>query len=168
MGKEKSYISYFNSPIGIIEILADENAILHILFLDDVSESILDNADKHENVITRLAKQQLHDYFFKDKQTFSLPLHFFGTTFQHKVWQRLQQIPFGKTISYQQLSIHLGDEKCIRAAASANGKNPFAIVVPCHRVIGKNGTLTGYAGGLWRKQWLLEHEHSFAKQPLLF
>ena len=95
-------------------------------------------------------------------------LHFSATEFQQKVWSQLQTIPFGKTISYIQLAKDLGDEKCIRAAASANGKNPFAIVVPCHRVIGKDGSLTGYAGGLWRKQWLLEHENFINKQASFF
>ena len=84
------------------------------------------------------------------------------------MWTALQDIPYGKTTFYEQFAINLGDAKCIRAAASANGKNPFAIVVPCHRVIGKNGLLTGYAGGLWRKQWLLEHEGVLQKQKRLF
>src|SRR5690606_16785912 len=100
-------------------------------------------------------------------QHFDLPLKQPGTEFQQKTWTLLCRIPFGKTISYHQLSQHYGDVKAIRALASANGKNNIAIIVPCHRVIGANGSLTGYAGGLWRKNWLLEHEMK-CKQSSLF
>ncbi len=161
---ETQYISYLQTSIGTIEIKANENEIVSVLFMDEVNE----NTQASENKISLEAKQQLQDYFHKKRNQFDLPLSLSGSSFQNKVWQQLQAIPFGKTISYIQLAIDLGDEKCIRAAASANGKNPFAIVVPCHRVIGKDGSLTGYAGGLWRKQWLLEHEESIQKQATLF
>ena len=111
-------------------------------------------------------KKQLNAYFNSDLQNFNLPLNFIGTDFQKKVWTQLSTINFGKTTSYLQMAKNLGDPKCIRAAASANGKNPFAIIVPCHRVIGTNGSLTGYAGDLWRKEWLLNHEQK-NKQVLL-
>jgi methylated-DNA-[protein]-cysteine S-methyltransferase len=151
------FYSFLQTPIGIIEIKANDKSILAITFLDN--ESI---DDMHtENKISLLAKQQLQDYFEKKYVDFDLPLDISATSFQQKVWKQLQTIPFGRTISYLQLAKDLGDAKCIRAAASANGKNPFAIVIPCHRVIGKDGSLTGYAGGLWRKQWLLEHENAF-------
>ena len=152
------------TPIGIIEINADDKNVLSVLFVDNDSH-LLSNI---ENEITIKAKQQLEDYFTKKSNAFNLPLYFSATEFQQNVWKQLQTIPFGKTISYLQLAKDLGEEKCIRAAASANGKNPFAIIVPCHRVIGKNGSLTGYAGGLWRKQWLLEHEDNILKQVSLF
>jgi methylated-DNA-[protein]-cysteine S-methyltransferase len=159
------FISYLHSPIGFIEIKADEEKVLSISFLDAEPHQ---NNDNMENNLVLKVKQQLQDYFEKKASSFDLPLHLSATSFQQKVWTQLQTIPFGKTISYLQLAIDLGDEKCIRAAASANGKNPFAIVVPCHRVIGKDGSLTGYAGGLWRKQWLLEHEDNIQKQTALF
>ncbi|MCL4169062.1 UNVERIFIED_CONTAM: hypothetical protein GTU68_012202, partial [Idotea baltica] len=101
---------------------------------------------------------QLKEYFNETRKTFDLKLNPEGTTFQKKVWNQLETIPFGKTISYLELSKQLGDVKAIRAAASANGKNPLWIIVPCHRAIGSDGSLTGYAGGLYRKQWLLNHE----------
>ena len=110
---------------------------------------------------------QFEEYFNGDRTVFDLKLNPSGTDFQKKVWDALLQIPFGKTISYLELSKQLGDVKAIRAVASANGKNPLWIVVPCHRVIGTNGDLTGYAGGLHRKKWLLEHE-SPVKQTALF
>ena len=110
---------------------------------------------------------QLQDYFDGKRTTFTFPLNPSGTDFQKKVWDELLHIPFGKTCSYLELSKKLGDVKAIRAVASANGKNPLWIVVPCHRVIGTDGSLTGYAGGLWRKKWLLEHENP-VKQETLF
>ena len=103
------------------------------------------------------------------RKQFDLPLNPSGTAFQQKVWQQLIQIPFGETITYLHMAKRLGNVKSIRAAASANGKNPLAIIIPCHRVVGADGKLTGYAGGLHRKQWLLEHEAKMAgKQSKLF
>ena len=110
---------------------------------------------------------QLQDYFDGKRTTFTFPLNPSGTDFQKKVWDELLHIPFGKTCSYLDLSKKLGDVKAIRAVASANGKNPLWIVIPCHRVIGSDGSLTGYAGGLWCKKWLLEHENP-VKQETLF
>ena len=109
---------------------------------------------------------QLKDYFEGKRNHFDFPLNPEGTPFQQKVWSALLEIPFGKTVSYLELSKKLGDVKAIRAVASANGKNPLWIVVPCHRVIGTDGSLTGYAGGLWRKKWLLEHENPTTQQSL--
>jgi methylated-DNA-[protein]-cysteine S-methyltransferase len=110
---------------------------------------------------------QLIEYFDGKRQIFDFRINQCGTVFQQKVWQELENIPFGKTISYLELAKKLGDPKVIRAAASANGKNKLWIVVPCHRVIGSDGSLTGYAGGLWRKKWLLAHE-SNTEQLQLF
>lgn len=108
------------------------------------------------------ATEQLIEYFNGNRRVFELPVVQEGTPFQQKVWQALMEIPFGKTLSYLELSRRLGDPKAIRAVAAANGKNNVAIVVPCHRVIGSNNQLVGYAGGLWRKKWLLEHEKKIA------
>lgn len=110
---------------------------------------------------------QIQEYFEGKRNQFNISLNPEGTTFQKKVWEELLKIPFGKTKSYQEIANNLGDPKVIRAAASANGKNPIAILIPCHRVIGSDGSLTGYAGGLHRKKWLLEHE-SPVKQTALF
>jgi methylated-DNA-[protein]-cysteine S-methyltransferase len=146
-------ISFLQTPIGILEIKADENNITSILFLDNPVYEI----ERTNNVI-EICKLQLSEYFSAKRKEFDMPLDMSGTNFQNKVWIQLQTIPFGKTITYLQMAKNLGDIKAIRAAASANGKNPFAIVVPCHRVVGSNNDLVGYAGGLWRKRWLLEHE----------
>lgn len=112
--------------------------------------------------------QQLNAYFAGKLQQFDLPLRPAGTAFQQTVWNQLIQIPFAETITYLHMAKRLGNVKAIRAAASANGKNPLAIIIPCHRVVGADGKLTGYAGGLHRKQWLLEHEAKFGGSKTLF
>ncbi len=155
------FTSYLSSPIGIIEIKATEKNILSVLFIDNESTNANDVSveEAEENEIIIKCKQQLTEYFSGNKKEFAVPLHFDGTDFQNKVWFELTKIPLGKTISYLQMAKNLGDVKAIRAAGSANGKNPFAVIVPCHRVIGSNQDMVGYAGGLWRKRWLLEHEN---------
>jgi len=154
--------SYFKTPLGIAKIIGDENGISVISIADEgtVSETIPE--------VLQQAVSQLNDYFEGKRTDFHFKLNPSGTEFQQKVWKALLEIPFGKTCSYMDLSKKLGDVKAIRAVASANGKNPLWIVVPCHRVIGTDGSLTGYAGGLWRKKWLLEHENPSRKQELLF
>ena len=112
------------------------------------------------------AVYQFNEYFEGTRKTFDLILNPQGTDFQKKVWDALLKIPYGKTVSYLELSKTLGDVKAIRAVAAANGKNPLWIIVPCHRVIGSNGDLTGYAGGLHRKKWLIEHESPVKQQSL--
>ena len=153
----QNFISYFESPIGTIEIITDENAVLSVLFLDDPVKK-----EENTNPVIEICRQQLTEYFSENRREFDIPLQFSGTDFQNKVWTLLQTIVYGKTVSYLQMAKFLGDVKVIRAAASANGKNPFAIIVPCHRVVGSNQDLVGYAGGLWRKRWLLEHEQKTA------
>jgi methylated-DNA-[protein]-cysteine S-methyltransferase len=148
-------------PLGITLIEGDENGITKISVLDmvvPVSEIIPEPLKD--------AVAQIQEYFDGKRQTFDFLMNPQGTIFQKKVWQALLEIPFGKTTSYQELSIKLGDVKAIRAVAAANGKNPLWIVVPCHRVIGSDGSLTGYAGGLWRKKWLIEHETPSRQQSL--
>ena len=147
---EKTYIK---TPIGVLLIEGTSEGIASILFTKEtvsISEIIPS--------VLKKAVQQLNEYFNKERTEFSLQLAPKGTEFQQKVWKELQTIPFGKTTSYQQMANQLGDPKVIRAAASANGKNPISIVIPCHRIIGSDGSLTGYAGGLHRKKWLLAHE----------
>ena len=149
----KTYISYCSSPLGQLKLQCSDEHLQAVIFLDKKEE--LKN-DEHE--LLKRSTQQLHEYFSGERKKFDIPLQQRGTVFQQKVWELLLQIPFGKTISYNDLSKQYGDLKAIRAVASANGKNNLAIIVPCHRVIGSNQSLTGYAGGLWRKKWLLEHE----------
>lgn len=153
---------YMKSPVGSLEIEGDQEGISAITFLDEEVTPTTDIPEDLKNVV-----QQLEEYFAKKRTDFDLKLNPQGTDFQKKVWKNLQTISFGKTASYLDMAKTLGDPKVIRAAASANGKNPISIVIPCHRVIGSDGSLTGYAGGLHRKKWLLEHE-SPVKQASLF
>ncbi|WP_418264513.1 methylated-DNA--[protein]-cysteine S-methyltransferase [Flavobacterium faecale] len=153
-------IVYINTPLGIAKISGDN---------DGVSAISIEDEGFISNVIPSVlldAVQQLTDYFEGKRENFDLVINPSGTDFQKKVWQELEKIPFGKTVSYLELSKKLGDVKAIRAVASANGKNPLWIVIPCHRVIGSDGSLTGYAGGLHRKKWLLEHEKPSSQQSL--
>lgn len=152
--------AFINSPLGIIKIQGDENGISIISVLSEGELSTKIPKELQEAV------SQLQEYFEGKRQDFEFKLNPKGTDFQQKVWQELLNIPFGKTMSYMDLSKKLGDVKAIRAVASANGKNPLWIVVPCHRVIGTDGSLTGYAGGLWRQKWLLEHETPSHQQSL--
>lgn len=152
--------AFIQSPLGITKIEGDENGIAVISVLSEGKETKKIPDTLKEAVI------QLQEYFEGKRTEFTFKLNPQGTEFQQKVWQELLNIPFGKTTSYMDLSKKLGDVKAIRAVASANGKNPLWIVVPCHRVIGSDGSLTGYAGGLWRKQWLLEHENPNKQQSL--
>ena len=152
--------AYIKTPLGIATIIGDENGVSEISVSQEGEVSTIIPAVLQEAVL------QLQDYFEKKRTSFDFKINLKGTEFQQKVWKGLLEIPFGKTMSYMELSKNMGDAKAIRAVASANGKNPLWIVVPCHRVIGADGSLTGYAGGLWRKKWLLEHENPSTQQSL--
>lgn len=143
---------YIESPIGTIEIQSNESGICEVTF---VAEK---RFESHETPILLQCAAELQSYFAGERQHFDVKLSAKGTDFQHNVWEKLQEIPFGTTQSYMDIARQLGDSKKVRAVGMANGKNPIAIIVPCHRVIGGNGNLIGYAGGLWRKEWLLKHE----------
>ncbi len=153
---------FINTPVGIIELKGDANGLASALFKD------IDEAEVSEKIPKELkdAVHQLQEYFEGERKNFTLKLSPEGTDFQKRVWMQLQEISYGKTTSYQQMANQLGDPKVIRAAASANGKNPISIIIPCHRVIGSDGSLTGYAGGLHRKKWLLEFESPSPQQSL--
>lgn len=152
--------AYIKTPLGIATIIGDENGVSVISVADEGEVSAIIPA------ILNDAISQLNDYFEGKRNDFTFKLNPRGTEFQQKVWKALLQIPYGKTRTYLEQSKILGDVKAIRAVASANGKNPLWIVVPCHRVIGSDGSLTGYAGGLWRKKWLLEHENPSLQQSM--
>jgi methylated-DNA-[protein]-cysteine S-methyltransferase len=152
--------AFIKTPLGTAKITGDEQGIASISILEEGTISKKIPKDLKE------ATNQLQDYFNGKRTSFDFKLNPQGTEFQQKVWQALLDIPFGKTVSYMDITKKLGDVKAIRAVASANGKNPLWIVVPCHRVIGTDGSLTGYAGGLWRKKWLLEHENPTTQQSL--
>lgn len=150
----------FKTPLGIAEITGDENGVSSVKISD--GSEIDDYVPKELNAVVK----QLQEYFDGKRTEFDLKLNPQGTDFQKKVWKELTKIPYGETTNYLELSKKLGDEKAIRAVAAANGKNPLWIIVPCHRVIGSDGSLTGYAGGLHRKKWLLEFENPPAQQSL--
>ena len=152
---EQQFNSLFESPLGLIEIKATDKAVTHISFVEN------ETAPAYSNNICLEAEGQLRAYFAGEQKMFDFPFVQNGTPFQQQVWRLLYQIPYGKTISYRDLTKQYGDVKTIPAVAAAKGRNNLAIVVPCHRVIGSNATLTGYAGGLWRKKWLLDHEAKF-------
>jgi methylated-DNA-[protein]-cysteine S-methyltransferase len=158
--------AYCKSPIGTIKIVGNEDGIQSVSLLDEnyVIE-VQTSFDNLSNCIKNCSAQ-LEEYFTGTRTEFDLKLNPKGTKFQQKVWQELLNIPFNKTRSYLEQTKSIGDVKAIRAVASANGKNPIAIIIPCHRVIGSDGSLTGYAGGLWRKKWLLAHENPVKQQSL--
>ena len=147
------------TPIGFAKIIGNINGISKVTLSKEGTITPIPSTLKQ-------AATQLQDYFSGSRTAFSLKLNPKGTVFQKKVWTKLQSIPYGKTLSYLELSKQLGDAKAIRAVANANAKNPLWIVVPCHRIIGSDGSLTGYAGGLHRKQWLLNHESPNPQQSL--
>lgn len=154
-------IVYLHTPIGNLEIKGSKKGLESVLFVN--------SKEKNSEIIPislQKSVKQLKEYFEGSRTKFNLKLNIQGTDFQKKVWNNLLEIPFSKTESYQTMANRLGNPKVIRAAASANGKNPISIIIPCHRVIGKDGSLTGYGGGLHRKKWLLEHESPVKQQSL--
>ncbi len=142
------------SPIGLLTLTASPHSLTSLTFGDEAAPP----EGPAPNDILLEANKQLQQYFEGNRKNFELPLSQDGTPFQQKVWELLQAIPFGKTVSYAELAKRYGDLKAIRAIATANGKNHLPLVIPCHRVIGSDHSLTGFSGGLWRKRWLLEHE----------
>ncbi len=154
-------VTYYKTPIGIARIVGDDDGISSITVVDSTAETSTKIPGCLQDCVL-----QLDEYFQNKRTTFSLKLNPKGTVFQKEVWNALQQIPYAETRSYLKQSEAMGDIKAIRAVASANGKNPIWIVIPCHRVIGSDGSLTGYSGGLWRKRWLLEHENPPEQQSL--
>jgi methylated-DNA-[protein]-cysteine S-methyltransferase len=162
----KTYLStiettYFKTPIGTAKIEGSLAGISKVSVLDEEIET----SPKIPTCLKDCV-QQLDDYFKGKRTTFDLKLNLEGTDFQKKVWNELAHVPFGKTRTYLEQTKKIGNVKAIRAVASANGKNPIWIILPCHRIIGSDGSLTGYAGGLWRKKWLLEHESGYKQQTL--
>lgn len=153
---ESNHIAYCKTPIGIAKFVGDEFGLQSVSINDAVIEKIPQNIPEY----LKEPISQLTDYFYHGLKSFYLKLNPKGTDFQLRVWKLLQEIPYGTTVSYQELSQRFGDIKAIRAIAHANAKNPLWIIIPCHRVIGKNGNLTGYAGGIWRKKYLLDLENN--------
>ncbi|MBC7936502.1 MAG: methylated-DNA--[protein]-cysteine S-methyltransferase [Rhizobacter sp.] len=156
---------YYKSPAGIIKLTAEDDSLTELFFASTEKngikeESIKDFAAADMPVLQKTV-QQLEEYFAGQRMEFNLPMNQKGTPFQQKVWAGLMNIKAGNTLSYLAFSKRLGDTKAIRAVGTANGKNNISIIVPCHRVIGSNGSLVGYGGDMWRKKWLLDHEAKF-------
>ena len=154
---QKQFEHIYTSPIGRIKIVADSECIQGLAFIE-ADEPILDASEIESPTIIHQCIDELIEYFNGTRKQFTVPIHQEGTDFQQKVWKELYEVPYAKTMSYAELAKKLGDPKVIRAAASANGKNKIAIIIPCHRIIGSDRNLTGYAWGLARKKWLLQHE----------
>ncbi|MBL7978542.1 MAG: methylated-DNA--[protein]-cysteine S-methyltransferase [Bacteroidetes Order II. Incertae sedis bacterium] len=161
------FFFYLDAPIGPLEIRANDQFVTALYFEGGKGASPIrqpSSPDLPPHLQTAI--EELNAYFSGRLRTFSFPMQQTGTNFQLRVWQELMHIPYGETLSYLELSQRIGDTKAIRAVGTANGRNNLSIVVPCHRVIGKNGQLTGYGGGIWRKDWLLNHEAKWAKGVL--
>jgi methylated-DNA-[protein]-cysteine S-methyltransferase len=154
--------AFYKSPIGFIEVVAGERGIQSLIFLGFRVKP------QHIPGTLKPCILQLEEYFHGDRKSFDVALDLMGSPYQLKVWNELLKIPYGKTISYQELARRTGNEKAFRAVGGANGHNPVSLIVPCHRVIGSNGRLVGYRGGIKRKKWLLEHEHAFAQRDLFY
>lgn len=152
MGLVTMACEFVESPIGWLKILASDAGVTCIDF------DVTPEPGAPGNTITRQCGQQLQEYFAGKRTTFEVPLDAGGTAFQQSVWQALQKIPFGATRCYQDIAHAIGRPTATRAVGAANGRNPVPIIVPCHRVIGRNGNLTGFSGGLDKKEWLLKHE----------
>lgn len=153
---------YMDSPVGTLKLVAHDQALVAVMWDNEDHKrvrlaALLENT-QHPMLLK--AKQQLQQYFAGQRQQFDLPLDFQGTDFQQQVWQALLTIPYGETRSYKDIALQVGNEKAVRAVGAANGKNPISIIAPCHRVIGSGGALVGFAGGLDKKQILLNLEQS--------
>lgn len=155
----KVYTAYYNSPIGWLKINTTQRAVTSITFCKNGNE----NPEIQPTILTKCITQ-LNEYFAGTRHDFNISILPDGSEFQQKIWNLVQQIPYGKTTSYLNLAIKSGSAKNTRAVGMANGKNPLPIIVPCHRVIGSNGKLIGYAGGMEKKRWLILHEQAHSQQ----
>ena len=151
----------YESPIGVIEIIGTDEAIYSIMFSEEDSVTNRMQAETPASLVD--CYDQIEQYFKGERHEFTFPYNFEGTDFQKSVWNALTKVSCAETVSYKDIAVSIGNEKAVRAVGTANGKNKLSIVIPCHRIIGSNGKLTGYAGGLWRKEWLLQHERTFYK-----
>ncbi len=158
----KTYKAYYKSPLGTIEIVGAQDSILALEFVD---RELVGDADLPFCI--KACLKQIDEYFSGERKEFRLKLDPQGTNFQKSVWQQLEKIPYGAVVSYGEIAGIIGKPKASRAVGSANGRNPIAIIIPCHRVVGSDGGLIGYGGGLWRKAWLIEHEKGFLPDNII-
>ena len=158
---ETKYTQIYHSPIGVIKIVASEFCIEELVFLEPDKVSCLQLSEQSPPIIQQCIDELL-EYFAGNRRCFSVPINQEGTEFQQRVWKELYEVPFGKNLSYGELAKKMGDPNAVRAAAAANGKNKIAVIVPCHRIVGADRSLVGYAWGKARKKWLLQHEFRLA------
>lgn len=151
----------FQSPIGVLEILSTMEAIYAIHFTERTETDF--HLDDNHPAVVHMCVKQLSEYFYGDRMDFTFPYIYEGTDFQQSVWKALTKVPYATTASYKHIAQSIGNDRAVRAVGSANNKNRLPIVIPCHRIISVGGKLTGYAGGLWRKEWLLNHEQAKLK-----
>ena len=156
----QTYKTYYKSPLGPIEIIGNQDSILSLDFVEEIQPE-----DGELTFCVKECLKQIDEYFRGERREFFLNLQPAGTEFQKSVWRQLEEIPYGKTTSYGKIADVIGKPNASRAVGSANGKNPIAVIVPCHRVIGSDGSLTGYGGGLWRKRWLIGFERGEVQPP---
>ena len=152
----ETYTACYKSPLGNIEIVGTHESIVELNFVEDAAFT-----DSELPFCVKACLKQIDEYFRGRRQEFLLNLSPMGTAFQKSVWQELGKIPYGNVASYQDIANSIGKPNACRAIGAANGKNPISIIIPCHRIIGSDGGLTGYGGGLWRKEWLLKHEREY-------
>jgi len=160
--KSITWFDTISSPLGDLLLVVRDDRVLHIGFAEERHPHLRQGQWQRDAERVSNARQQLQEYFSGQRQHFELDLLPIGTEFQRQVWSELARIPYAKTISYGELARRIGNAKAMRAVGLANGRNPIPIIVPCHRVIGANGSLTGFGGGIERKRWLLEHESRIA------
>jgi methylated-DNA-[protein]-cysteine S-methyltransferase len=147
-----TYYGYCRSELGLIEVGGTESEIVSVEFVER------HRPEPASNAVVREGVRQIDEYMRGERRVFDLPLGLYGTDFQRRVWQQLLTVPYGQTATYQEIADAIGNPLAVRAVGAANGRNPISLVVPCHRIIGHDGHLVGYGGGLWRKEWLLRHE----------
>ena len=158
---ETKYTQIYHSPIGVIKIVASEFCIEELVFVEAAKVSSIALSENSPTVIQQCIDELL-EYFAGNRRNFSVAINQEGTEFQQRVWKELYEVPFGKNLSYGELAKKMGDPTAVRAAAAANGKNKIAVIVPCHRIVGADRSLVGYAWGKARKKWLLQHEFRLA------
>lgn len=153
------YIGYYSSPVGYIKVEASKDHIVSLDFIDNKTSE-----DENHNFLITNCLNQLQEYFEGKRTQFDLPLLPSGTDFQRAVWNELINVPFGSIKTYKDIAIAINNPKSVRAVGGANNRNPIPVIIPCHRIIGSSGKLVGYGGGLWRKEWLLNHEKVIFKK----
>ena len=158
----QTYRTYYQSPIGPVEIVGNQDSIRELNFVETMLPG-----DPDPPFCLKACCKQIDEYFKGKRREFLLNLDPLGTKFQKLIWRQLEKIPFGEVISYGEIAGVIGQPKACRAVGSANGKNPIAIIIPCHRVVGRDGSLTGYGGGLWRKEWLIQHERGYSPKNII-